>query len=54
MKTKVLYHFGCNDGFAAAYCAWTVLGDSAEYIGVSYGEDAPTINEGDRVIAAYM
>ena len=49
MKTKVLYHRGCNDGFAAAYCAWTVLGDSAEYIGVSYGEDPPTINEGDRI-----
>lgn len=49
METKVLYHNGCNDGFSAAYCAWTVLGDSAEYIGVSYGEEPPTINDGDRV-----
>lgn len=49
LKTKVLYHRGCNDGFTAAYCAWTVLGDSAEYIGVSYGEDPPTINPGERV-----
>lgn len=49
MKTKVLYHKGCNDGFTAAYCAWTVFGDSAQYIGVSYGEDPPTIEPGDRV-----
>lgn len=49
MKTKVLYHRSCNDGFSAAYCAWTVLGDSADYIGVSYGEDPPTINQGDRI-----
>jgi hypothetical protein len=49
MNTKVLYHRSCNDGFGAAYCAWTVLGDSAEYIAVSYGETPPTINQGDRV-----
>ncbi|MBD0345781.1 MAG: hypothetical protein ICV63_13350 [Coleofasciculus sp. Co-bin14] len=49
METKVLYHRGCNDVFGAAYCAWTVLGDSAQYIGVSYGEDPPSIDEGDRV-----
>lgn len=49
MKAKVLYHKGCNDGFTAAYCAWTVLGDSAEYIGVSYGKQPPTIKEGDRI-----
>lgn len=49
MATKVLYHKGCNDGFAAAYCAWTILGESAEYIGVSHGEEPPTIDEGDRV-----
>lgn len=47
--TKVLYHSNCNDGFAAAYCAWTVLGDSAQYIGVNHGEEPPTINQGDRV-----
>jgi uncharacterized protein len=49
MKTKVLYHRSCNDGFTAAYCAWTVFGDSAEYIGVSYGEEPPAVNEGDRI-----
>lgn len=47
--TKVLYHNNCNDGFAAAYCAWTVLGESAQYIGVNHGEEPPTINQGDRV-----
>ncbi|MEC4883910.1 MAG: hypothetical protein SAL70_21655 [Scytonema sp. PMC 1070.18] len=49
MKTKVLYHRGCNDGFAAAYCAWTVLGSDGEYIGVNYGEEPPQINQGDRI-----
>ncbi|HEY9729532.1 MAG TPA: DHHA1 domain-containing protein [Chroococcales cyanobacterium] len=49
MKTKVLYHRGCNDGFTAAYCAWTVLGDTAKYIGVSYGEEPPSIEPGDRI-----
>ena len=49
METKVLYHGGCNDGFTAAYCAWTVLGNSAEYIGVNYGEVPPTIAQGDRI-----
>lgn len=49
MQTKVLYHRSCNDGFSAAYCAWTVLGDSAQYMGVSYGEEPPMIEEGDRI-----
>lgn len=49
MNTKVLYHKGCNDGFTAAYCAWTVLGNKVDYIGVNYGEDPPTIHEGDRI-----
>lgn len=49
MKTKVLYHASCPDGWAAAYCAWTVLGDESEYIPVQYQEPAPPIEEGDRV-----
>ena len=40
----VLYHDNCLDGFGAAYAAWTVLGDTAEYIPVNYNEDFPVTN----------
>jgi oligoribonuclease NrnB/cAMP/cGMP phosphodiesterase (DHH superfamily) len=33
----VMYHNHCTDGFGAAYAAWTVLGDNARYIPMSYG-----------------
>ena len=42
MTTKpevlVLYHAECDDGFGAAYAAWLSLGDSAEYLPVTYGD----------------
>ncbi len=37
----VVYHKGCPDGFAGAWVAWTVLGDTAEYIPGVYQEDPP-------------
>lgn len=43
MKTYVLYHGNCPDGFAAATAAWLKLGDEAEYIPVSYGEPMPPL-----------
>ncbi|MEO9277209.1 MAG: hypothetical protein ABI340_05475, partial [Nitrososphaera sp.] len=33
----VLYHGYCTDGFGAAWVAHTMLGASAQYIGVNYG-----------------
>lgn len=45
MKTTVLYHKD-NDGFGAAYAAWTKLGDEATYIPVQYNEPVPEIPEG--------
>lgn len=49
MSTKplVIYHANCTDGFAAAYAAWTQLGDDAEYVPMHYGFD--TTNFPDRV-----
>jgi len=44
----VLYHAGCTDGFTAAWAAWEVLGDKAEYIHVQYGSDPPDV-EGRKV-----
>lgn len=31
-SVKILYHSPCPDGFCAAYCAWTLLGETAQYI----------------------
>lgn len=38
MKPLVIYHANCNDGFGAAYAAWTKFGDEAEYVPMNYGD----------------
>ena len=38
-KPLVIYHANCADGFGAAFAAWIVLGDEAEYVAASYGEE---------------
>jgi oligoribonuclease NrnB/cAMP/cGMP phosphodiesterase (DHH superfamily) len=48
-KTYVLYHGGCSDGFCAAWVAHGVLGDSAEYIPVNYGQAPPEMEAGATV-----
>lgn len=45
----VLYHANCYDGFGAAFAAWKKFGDQAEYIPVSYGQDAPFILESEGI-----
>ena len=40
-RTIILYHGSCPDGFGGAYAAWKKFGDSAEYIGLSRGEEPP-------------
>jgi uncharacterized protein len=37
----VIYHGNCNDGFAAAWCAWQRYGQSAEYVPAQYGQEPP-------------
>ena len=39
VKPLVIYHAQCADGFAAAFAAWLVLGDDAEYLPMQYGKD---------------
>ena len=39
----VIYHKACSDGFAAAYAAWRLLGNRAEYIAAAHGEEAPSV-----------
>lgn len=41
MQPLVIYHANCTDGFGAAYAAWTVLGDDAEYVPMHYGPVDP-------------
>lgn len=49
MKTYVLYHGNCWDGFCAAWVARKVLGDNAEYIPVQYGQPEPAMECGSTV-----
>ena len=37
----VIYHANCNDGFGAAYSAWKLLGNRAEYHAASHGAPPP-------------
>lgn len=39
----ILYHANCYDGFGAAWAAWKVLRDAAEYIPVTHGEPPPKV-----------
>jgi len=45
----VLYHANCNDGFGAAYSAWKLLGNRAEYIACSHGVAPPDV-KGKKVV----
>ncbi|WP_372395226.1 phosphohydrolase (plasmid) [Azospirillum sp. HJ39] len=45
--TIVIYHGGCADGFGAAWAAWGMLGNSAEYVPGKYGEDPPDVTGKD-------
>jgi uncharacterized protein len=49
MKTYVLYHAQCPDGFGAATAAWLKLGSEAEYIPVTYGKPMPEMADGSKV-----
>lgn len=50
MVTHVIYHADCPDGFGAAWAAWTVLGDTAEYIPAKYGDALPQLPLGAHVV----
>jgi oligoribonuclease NrnB/cAMP/cGMP phosphodiesterase (DHH superfamily) len=38
MTAVVFYHANCTDGFGAAFSAWKVLKQNAEYIPIKYGQ----------------
>lgn len=49
MKTYVLYHAACWDGFCAAWVARSVLKGEVEYIPVQYGQGPPQIEPKSRL-----
>jgi len=44
----VIYHGNCTDGFTAAYAAWTVQGNTAEYVPSNHAQAHPDVT-GRRV-----
>lgn len=49
MKTYVLYHAHCWDGFCAAWIARSVLEGEVEYVPVQYGQPPPEVEPGSRL-----
>lgn len=46
----VIYHANCTDGFGAAYSAWKLLGDRAEYYAAKHGNQPPDVKDKNVVI----
>ena len=40
----VIYHANCTDGFGAAYAAWKLLGDDAQYYAAKHGDPPPKVS----------
>ena len=48
-----IYHFPCDDGFAAAWCVWKKWGDTVEMRPSNYGQPVPDHDvKGKRVLIA--
>ena len=47
--TDVWYHANCADGFGAAWSAWKVLGDKANYHPVRHGDPMPEFDSSTRL-----
>ena len=45
----VIYHANCTDGFGAAYSAWKLLGNRAEYHACTHGQRPPDV-KGKNVV----
>jgi oligoribonuclease NrnB/cAMP/cGMP phosphodiesterase (DHH superfamily) len=46
----VIYHADCTDGFGAAYSAWKLLGNRAEYHACKHGTEPPDVKGKNVVI----
>jgi len=45
----VIYHASCSDGMAAAWAAWKLLGNKAEYYAATHGDPPPDVT--DKTVA---
>ncbi|MCC5612333.1 DHHA1 domain-containing protein [Nostoc sp. CHAB 5834] len=50
MTPIVFYHGNCPDGFGAAYAAWLVFKNNAEYVPCGYGDVPPPVTGRDVYI----
>jgi oligoribonuclease NrnB/cAMP/cGMP phosphodiesterase (DHH superfamily) len=46
----VIFHGNCSDGFGAAYSAWKLLGDRAEYFSANFFDPPPDVKGKNVVI----
>lgn len=54
MRTVVLFHANCPDGFTAAWAAWRKFGDTAEYIPARFDEkERPDLTGADVYIVDF-
>lgn len=49
MRTYVLYHAHCTDGFGAAYAVWKIHGSNAIYLPVKYDNPMPKLKKRSQV-----
>ena len=49
MKSVVLHHANCTDGFGAAWSAWKRLGETGTYLTVDYGTRPPQLDSDSQV-----
>lgn len=49
----VIYHDQCSDGHGAAYAAWKKFGDSASYVPLKAGSDAPVLQNKELYIVDF-
>ncbi len=52
-RPLVVYHGDCPDGFGAAFAAWKVYGDGADYVPVSHGDAPPKFAGRDVLMADF-
>ena len=52
-KTICIYHANCADGFTAAWAVREALGDEAEYIPASYGQEPPDVTGADVIMVDF-
>lgn len=52
-RPLVIYHGDCPDGFGAAYAAWKLYGDGADYLPVNHGEPPPDMRGRSVMVADF-